>query len=1190
MIKSDNSNNILRQLQIVFSISIVVLLLSLYASFFSVQRLIENSKLVNHTHEVLIHADNIISYMKDAETGHRGFIITRDRDFLTPYHGANVRDLTLDNPLQQKNIADIDNLVQNKFAQMKITLAASEKDKTGNIDSLNLYKQMLNGRKIMVDLRSAVERVKNEEKRLLEVRSSEQNKYINASPFFLLFASIISILITAFAYIKIKKDLDKRVVLQQELEETHKNTTLRISQIESVTNKISEGDYTVRSSDNGKDELGKISSALNKVTISFENIFNDLTNTTWLQTGGAQLSDAARGQKDISKLSANLINTITEYIKAPLGTIYIKDDSTHAFKLQGSYGATNAPHTIASEGGLIAQCAKNKKTIILDVPDNYTAVNSSLGHTKITCLILLPLVYDDGCLGVIEVGLLKQPTQLEIKFLESNLETMAVNINAAQDNYKLQNLLEETQSLSKELQAQHSELENINHELEIQSQKLQASEEELRVQQEELMQSNTELEERGALLEERNSDIQKKALEIQQTSKYKSEFLANMSHELRTPLNSILLLSRLLAENNEKTLNEEQVEFASVIQNSGQGLLALIDEILDLSKIESGKMEMEYFTVSLAEVAEDINSLFKTVAKEKKLELNVSLDQKIPASIETDKARLEQILKNLISNSLKFTSKGSVSLQITTDPSKENTICFIVKDTGIGIAAEKQNLIFEAFQQADGSTKRKYGGTGLGLSISRELAKLLGGEIILESTPGEGSTFTLFLPLKKSDNILDDKILLPEIKTEDVTPPNAAIKNEYITNFIPENIPDDRDAISEKDKVILIIEDDTNFAKSLLDYSRKKGYKGIVAVRGDEGITLAGIYNPLGILLDIQLPVKSGWEVMDELKANSKTRHIPVHMMSSLKLKNKSLIKGAIDFIDKPFAFEQMDDVFKKIEYVLSRKSKKVLIIEDNPKHAKALSYFLETSNIHSELNNNITQGIERLKSKDVDCVILDMGIPDATAYAALEEAKRNPELENMPIIVFTGKSLSMAEELKIKKYADSIVVKTAHSYQRMLDEVSLFLHLVQVKKDPQEKPSSQKLGELSDILEGKTVLITDDDIRNIFAISKALENYKMKVVTAINGKEAIKLLEENDAIDIVLLDMMMPEMDGYETAQTIRANPAWKKIPVIAVTAKAMSGDRDKCINAGASDYITKPIDLDQMMSLLRVWLYERI
>lgn len=1198
MIKSTNSNNIIRQLQIVFSISIVVLLLSLYASFFSVQRLIENSRLVNHTHEVLIEAENIISCMKDGETSQRGYIITRDPDFLPPYKSAyervvtsykNVRDLTIDNPLQQQNVKEIEILAQKKFRQMKITLKAALESKEGKVDTLNVHTQMLYGRQIMLDLRSAVERVKTEEKRLLVQRSELQNKYVNASPYLLLFASIISILITAFAYIKIKKELDKRVIQQKELEETHRETSLRINQIEAVTNKITQGDYTVRTIDKGNDELGKISSAINKVTASFENTFNELNNTTWLQTGAVELSDAARGQKELKQLSFNLINTISEYLKAPLGTLYIKDDNSTVFKLHASYGGAKAPDIITSQTGLIAQCARNKKTIIIEnVPADYTTVNSSLGQTPVVCLIILPLVYDNDCIGVMELGLLKQPTPLEIKFLESNLETMAVNINAAQDNYKLQNLLEETQSQSEELQAQHSELENTNHELEIQSQKLQASEEELRVQQEELMQSNTELEERGSLLEERNVDIQKKALEIQQTSKYKSEFLANMSHELRTPLNSILLLSRLLSENNEKTLNDEQVEFASVIQNSGQGLLALIDEILDLSKIESGKMDMDYFNVTLGDVAEDINSLFKTVAKEKKIELNISLAKNIPTTIETDKARLEQILKNLISNSLKFTSKGSVSLQITNDPATKGNICFIVKDTGIGIAPEKQQLIFEAFQQADGSTKRKYGGTGLGLSISRELAKLLGGEITLESTPGEGSTFTLFLPVKKPNSIALDNHIFPEIKTPDIISPNPVVKNEYITTFIPENIPDDRDVITENDKVILIIEDDTNFAKSLLEYSRKKGYKGVVAVQGDEGITLAGVYKPLGILLDIQLPVKSGWDVMDELKANTKTRHIPVHMMSSLKLKNKSLIKGAIDFIDKPFAFEQMDDVFKKIEYVLNRKSKKVLIIEDNPKHARALAHFLQTSNIHSELNNNISQGIERLKSKEVDCVILDMGIPDATAYAALEEAKRNPELENLPIIVFTGKSLSMAEELKIKKYADSIVVKTAHSYQRMLDEVSLFLHLVQAKKDPHEKPLTPKAGALNDILEGKTVLITDDDIRNIFAISKALENYKMKVVTALNGKEAIKLLEENDAIDIVLLDMMMPEMDGYDTAQAIRANPAWKKIPVIAVTAKAMSGDRDKCINAGASDYITKPIDLDQMMSLLRVWLYE--
>ena len=409
----------------------------------------------------------------------------------------------------------------------------------------------------------------------------------------------------------------------------------------------------------------------------------------------------------------------------------------------------------------------------------------------------------------------------------------------------------------------------------------------------------------------------------------------------------------------------------------------------------------------------------------------------------------------------------------------------------------------------------------------------------------------------------------------------------YISTFIPENIPDDRNEVTDQDKSILIIEDDTNFAKSLLDYARKRGYKGIVAVRGDEGINLATLYKPHGILLDIQLPVMSGWEVMEALKANPQTRPIPVHIMSSHKLKNESLLKGAVDFMEKPVAFEQMQDVFRKIEQALNRDTRKVLIIEDNPKHAKALAYFLESFQINSELRSNITEGIDALK--EVDCVILDMGIPNTKAYETLEEAKRNPALENLPIIIFTGKNLSMAEELKIKKYADSIIVKTAHSYQRMLDEVSLFLHLVEGSKQVTGNSSGKSLMGLNQVLNNKTILVADDDVRNIFSLSKALEQFNMTVVAALDGQEALEKLTETPGIDAVLLDMMMPRMDGYETARKIREQPQWRSLPVIAVTAKAMTGDREKCIQAGASDYITKPVDIDQLISLLRVWLYDR-
>jgi signal transduction histidine kinase/DNA-binding response OmpR family regulator/CHASE3 domain sensor protein len=1201
MSNSSTANSIIKQLQIVFSFSVILLVMSLVASFYSTQKLIQNSQLVNHTNEVIIESQNIISNLKDAETGQRGFLLTSDPSFLQPYNGAyqktedsynKLLELTSNNPIQQKNLPQVKKLYDAKFVQMQNIIDMTKKYDSFAFDASARLKEMLRGKILMDQLRTAIEKIKVEENNVLKERTEAQQAYISYTPILLLIAALISILITGFAYIRIKKDLDERIEKQKEAEEKYLETKQRINTIEGITRIVSEGDYSVRSTDDTDDELGRISTALNRMTSSLEETFNDLSNKNWLQNGSVELGNAIRGERMLHKLSDNLIHVITGYINAPLGTIYILDKEWN-YRLAGNFAATHAPDVIKGGEGLSGQVIKSKTPLLIkDLPENYITINSTIGHTRPVCLVILPLTYADECIGIIEIGLLREPNDLEMKFLTDNLEMLSIGVNAALDYVKLQDFLEETQAQSEELQAQHNELENLNTELEAQSQKLQASEEELRVQQEELQQTNEELEERSGLLEEKNLEIVKKAEELELTTRYKSEFLANMSHELRTPLNSILLLSRLLAENDEKNLNSDQVEYATVIQSSGNGLLGLIDEILDLSKIEAGKMELEYMNVSVRDITEDIRGLFSPVAKEKNLEFKITIEQNVPAVIETDKMRLEQILKNLISNALKFTSKGSVELQVRPNPSDAQSLFFAVKDTGIGILPEKQQLIFEAFQQADGSTKRKYGGTGLGLSISRELIKLLGGEISLTSIPGSGSEFLLHLPTSQSNPLvlpdkenflLGEKSETPETKTGDD-------EYRYISSFIPESIPDDRSAIADNDKIILIIEDDTNFAKSLLDYTRKKGYKGIVAVRGDEGLALAESVKPQGILLDIQLPIISGWDVMDKLKANPKTRHIPVHIMSSHKLKNQSLMKGAVDFIDKPVALEKMQEIFKKIEYVLSRNAKKVLIVEDNPQHAKALAYFLETFQINSELRSNIAEGVEALKNNHVDCVILDMGIPDKKAYETLEEAKKNPGFEQLPIIIFTGKSLSMSEELRIKQYADSIIVKTAHSYQRMLDEVSLFLHVVEENKKPPVKDGDfRKLGALEQILNGKTVLIADDDVRNIFSLTKSLENYKMNVITALDGKEALQKLQDNPGIDVVLLDMMMPQMDGYETARRIRENYQWKNLPVIAVTAKAMTGDREKCINAGASDYITKPVDIDQLMSLLRVWLYEK-
>jgi len=551
--------------------------------------------------------------------------------------------------------------------------------------------------------------------------------------------------------------------------------------------------------------------------------------------------------------------------------------------------------------------------------------------------------------------------------------------------------------------------------------------------------------------------------------------------------------------------------------------------------------------------------------------------------------RLEQILKNLLSNAIKFTAQGKVTLTVRKEE-EQKRILFKVTDTGIGIPADKQGLVFEAFQQADGSTRRKFGGTGLGLSISRELAKLLGGEIELTSKENVGSEFSFALPLDHESEpaeIVAQKISQP-VYTERIIAP---LPERFTVDHIPQDVEDDRHEIVAGDKIILIIEDDTSFAKILLGFTRKRGYKGIVAVRGDLGIELANLYHPIAILLDIQLPIKDGWQVMEELKSNPVTKPIPVHIMSSLEVKKESLLKGAVDFINKPVAIEHMQQIFQKLEYALSRHPKKVLIVEENKQHAEALSYFLSNYSINTEVAGNVTEGIDALQKKEVDCVILDMGIPDKSAYETLETIKKTEGLENLPIIIFTGKNLSKGEESRIKQYADSIVVKTAHSYQRILDEAGLFLHLVEEKAtDSAKRPASERLGGLYEVLNNKTVLIADDDVRNIFSLTKALEQHKMKVLAATDGKEALQVLKDNPLVDIVLMDMMMPEMDGYESTREIRKIHAYKHLPVLAVTAKAMMGDREKCIAAGASDYISKPVDIDQLISLLRVWLYDKV
>lgn len=1185
-------------LRLGLGLSLIVLFTSSLASWISINNLIKSSDLVARSNEIISNLDDVIAAVKDAETGQRGFLLTGEAAFLDPYHGAKEKATTILNEVAAKtkgnriyetNIKQLEDLIKERLDILDNNLMI--KRRGGNLT----VNQLLEGKEFMDESRALIQAMKNEEKRLLTQQTDDLDRMTGYTPNLILLAAFLAVMITLFFYRKVSADFTDRMKLQLELQKKNEEMDSRIQVIHELASQISKGNYQIRLDQQEKDNLGSLAAHLNAMAESLQYSFSLLADKEWLQASIAGLNDKMVGEKSVDELATEILAFNIERTGSHVGAIYLLENKDLVLSAGYALDKEKIKEVLQIGEGIVGQVALSGKQILLsDIPDAELTVSYVSGQTRPKNIVVVPIIRDTVLVGVMELGTLSTYTPLQLDYFKSIGHNIAIAIHVSQNRKRLQDFLEETQAQTEELQAQQSELEGLNSELEAQAQKIQTSEEELRVQQEELLQSNQELEERTTLLEERNQliqerniQIQEKAHQLEQSTKYKSEFLANMSHELRTPLNSILLLSKLMSEN--KDLDQEYIEYADVIQSSGQGLLGLIDEILDLSKIEAGKMKLEFEDVSLPEIATDLRSLFMPVAKNKNLELVVDIEPGIN-KVHTDKMRLEQILKNLLSNAIKFTAQGKVALTITKDDEKK-VVLFKVTDTGIGIPKEKQSLVFEAFQQADGSTKRRFGGTGLGLSISRELAKLLGGEIELTSKENVGSEFTFALSLT-NDKHDTNRAVAPYItKPSYIETIPEILPERFTVDKIPLEVEDDRHEILPSDKVILIIEDDTSFAKTLLNFTRKRNYKGIVAVRGDVGIEMANYFRPLAILLDIQLPVKDGWQVMEELKANPLTRSIPVHIMSSLEVKRESLLKGAVDFINKPVALEHMKQIFQKLEHALSKHPKKVLIVEENRQHAEALSYFLSNYNIQTQVVNNVSESIDALKQREVDCVILDMGIPDKNAYETLETIKKSEGLENIPIIIFTGKNLSKGEETRIKQYADSIVVKTAHSYQRILDEAGLFLHLVEAKEDGKNlRPLTEKLGGLYEVLNNKTVLIADDDVRNIFSLTKALEMHQMKVLAATDGKEALQILKENPFVDIVLMDMMMPEMDGYESTKEIRRIPAYKNLPVLAVTAKAMMGDREKCIAAGASDYISKPVDIDQLISLLRVWLYDKV
>jgi len=829
--------------------------------------------------------------------------------------------------------------------------------------------------------------------------------------------------------------------------------------------------------------------------------------------------------------------------------------------------------------GLVGQCAAEKRRMLItEMPSHAVPIRSGLFQAVPRSIIVLPVLFEDQVKAVIELASLSNFTASQLAFLEQLTSSIGIVLNSIEATMQTEGLLEQSQQLATELQTQQRELQQTNEQLGLKAQQL--------------AEQNAEVERKNQEIEQARRALEEKAKELALTSKYKSEFLANMSHELRTPLNSILVLGQQLSENPEGNLTPRQVEFSRTIHGAGTDLLNLISDILDLSKIESGTVSVQAEEVFFASLLEMIARPFRHEAENRRLTFDTFADPALSQSLVTDAKRLQQVLKNLLSNAFKFTEQGQVRLSVlkaragwTTDhpilSRAETVVAFEVADTGIGIPAEKQRIIFEAFQQADAGTSRKYGGTGLGLAISRELANLLGGEIQLRSATGSGSTFTLYLPQMYAGPTSGSPAHAPMLSMS-LPPVIVAPQERHV-----ERVADDRDRLQPGDSILLIVEDDAHYARMLYELARDTGFKALVASSGSEALSLVREFQPVAVSLDVYLPDMLGWTVFNHMKLDPATRHIPVQVLTLDEDRRHGLSRGAFAFLTKPISPENLESAFVKMKEYAAPRRKRLLVVEDDPAEQFTIRELLGHDDIDLEIAPTGAAALRAVQEKTFDCMVLDLRLPDMSGFEVLEQLSQRKGTSDLPVVVFTGRELSLEEDIRLHDLARSVVVKDVESPERLLDETSLFLHRV-ISDLPLEKQKMlDRLHHSDDALVGKKVVVVDDDIRNIFALSSVLERRGMTVLSASTGREAIALLETTSDVAIVLMDIMMPEMDGYETMQVIRQNPAFRRLPIIALTAKAMKGDREKCLEAGASEYLAKPVNTEQLLSALRMWLH---
>jgi signal transduction histidine kinase/CheY-like chemotaxis protein/CHASE3 domain sensor protein len=1102
---------------------------------------------VENSQRVIGQANEVSRLSADMEAGMRGYVISGDESFLGPY--------LLASPRVEAELQELEQLVGDNPVQAdrlhRVRAAQKEWDRyAADVIALrrqggDAFEQVKSGRgKILTDeMRRQFIDFRTAEERLLEERNSSSRSVVTWSvAAFLLFTLVVGGLLALF----------------------------------------------------GRRELMRLS-AMYGETLEHEAQHNaDLRQQAWLRSGQNALSERLAGIHELQPLAQETLSHLTRYVDGVVAAMYFRSDEGLLTRI-GAYGFAHdtAAHAQVIQPGesLAAQAVNERRTLVLrELPPDYIKVGSALGEAAPRELLIVPITNHGKIKGVIEIGFMHAVTERDVEFMDLVGPSVGSAVAAVVYRQRLQNALEEAQTLNEELQVQQEELRTANEELEEQSRALEESQSALENQQAELEQTNDQLAEQALGLDLKNAalvdaqgQLRQRALELERASRYKSEFLANMSHELRTPLNSSLILAKLLADNAPGNLNDEQVRFAQTIYSAGNDLLHLINDILDISKVEAGKLELLPEELPVRRVADALARTFEPLARQKELAFTLTVGPDVPPTINTDRQRLEQVLKNLLSNAVKFTEQGEVSL--TVGATEGGWIQFAVADSGIGIPQEQHERIFEAFHQADGTTSRRFGGTGLGLSISRDLTTLLGGTLVVSSTPGRGSIFTLSLP--RNGAVAATPPAPAPVAVPAPAPAAAPAAADAVGDGpAPPPFPDDRDKPRDGARTVLVIEDDPGFAEILYDLAHDLDFRCLVGLTAADGLELAAAQSPDAILLDMRLPDRSGLSVLQLLKDNPATRHIPVHVVSNMENGGEALHLGAIGYALKPTTREQLEDVFRKLQEKSSQKIKHVLLVEDDARQRDSVVQLIADTDVRISAVGSGEEALALLRSEIFDCMIIDLKLPDMQGNELLEQMSREELCSFPPVIVYTGRNLTRDEEAELHKYSRSIIIKGARSPERLLDEVTLFLHKVESQLSSERQTMLRTVRGRDRVFEGRTILLVDDDVRNVFALTSALEQRGAGVEVARNGFEALAKLDEVPVVDLVLMDVMMPGMDGLEATRRIRADGRFDRLPVIAITAKAMKDDQEQCLAAGANDYLAKPIDLTRLYSLLRVWM----